>query len=172
MVSLLPTKFHEILFSSFRGVALTNSDKQTDGQDKNNTSPHKSGGGGRDIITTLLWNDWTWLKIKILHSELFIVPNNSWNLRSMTSLTNAKKNILIFNINKDIIRIIESNTGDRSSSVFDYFSYTDIPPNFFFPCSEILLGCVLFGHISWNEYIWQWTSTSPFYRTIWLGKSI
>jgi hypothetical protein len=64
------------------------------------------------------------------------------------SLTNAKKNILIFNINKDIIRIIESNTGDRSSSVFDYFSYTDIPPNFFFPCSEILLGCVLFGHIS------------------------
>ena len=24
MVSLLPTKFHEILFSSFRGVALTN----------------------------------------------------------------------------------------------------------------------------------------------------
>ena len=24
MVSLLPTKFHEILFSGFRGVALTN----------------------------------------------------------------------------------------------------------------------------------------------------
>ena len=32
MVSLLPTKFHEILFSSFRGVALTNcvTDRWTD----------------------------------------------------------------------------------------------------------------------------------------------
>ena len=72
----------------------------------------------------------------------------------MTSLTNAKKLILILKgnkneielyfflsfltlTNKDIIRIIESNTGDRSSSVFDYFSYTDIPPpppppNYFF----------------------------------------
>ena len=40
MVSLLPTKFHEILFSSFRGVVLTN----CDGQDKNNMSPHQSGG--------------------------------------------------------------------------------------------------------------------------------
>ena len=43
MVSLLPTKFHETLFSSFRGVALTNCDEQTDGrtdgQDKNNMSP-------------------------------------------------------------------------------------------------------------------------------------
>ena len=56
MVSLLPTKFHEILFSSFRGVALTNcdgqTDRQTDGHDKNNMSPHKSvgggGGGGRE----------------------------------------------------------------------------------------------------------------------------
>ena len=60
MVSLLSTKFHEILFSSFRGVALTNcvtdrqtdrrkdgrTDGRTDGQDKNNMSPHKSGGGG------------------------------------------------------------------------------------------------------------------------------
>ena len=46
------------------------------------------------------------------------------------------------------------------------------PPKFFFLCGEILLGCVLFGHISWNEYIWQWISTSPFYRTIWLGRSI
>ena len=37
MVSLLPTKFHEILFSSFRGVALTNcvTDRRTDRQDKN-----------------------------------------------------------------------------------------------------------------------------------------
>jgi hypothetical protein len=34
MVSLLPTKFHEILFSSFRGVVLTNC--VTDRQDKNN----------------------------------------------------------------------------------------------------------------------------------------
>jgi hypothetical protein len=57
--------------------------------------------------------------------------------------------------------------------LFDYFSYTDIPPNLFcFLCGEIPLGCVLFGHISWNEYIWQWTRTSPFHRTIWLGKSI
>jgi hypothetical protein len=41
MVSLLPIKFHEILFRSFRGVALTNcvTDKRTDGQDKNNMSP-------------------------------------------------------------------------------------------------------------------------------------
>ena len=32
MVSLLPIKFHEILFSSFRGVALTNcvTDRRTD----------------------------------------------------------------------------------------------------------------------------------------------
>ena len=54
MVSLLPTKFHEILFSSFRGVALTScvtdrrtdgqTDGRTDGQDKNNMSPHQSGG--------------------------------------------------------------------------------------------------------------------------------
>ena len=44
MVSLLPTKFHEILFSSFR-VALTNC--VTDRQDKTNMSPHQSGGGGR-----------------------------------------------------------------------------------------------------------------------------
>ena len=58
MVFLLSTKFHEILFSSFRGVALTNcvtdgqtdrqtdrqTDGRTDGQDKNNMSPHKSGG--------------------------------------------------------------------------------------------------------------------------------
>jgi hypothetical protein len=50
MVSLLPTKFHEILFSSFRGAALTNcmtdrwTDRRTDGQDKNNMSPHQSGG--------------------------------------------------------------------------------------------------------------------------------
>jgi hypothetical protein len=28
MVPLLPTKFHEILFNSFRGVALTNCDGQ------------------------------------------------------------------------------------------------------------------------------------------------
>ena len=43
--------------------------------------------------------------------------------------------------------------------------------NFFFTlCVEILLGCVLFGHISWNEYMWQWTSTSPFHRPIWLVK--
>jgi hypothetical protein len=49
MVSLLPTKFHEILFSSFRGVALTNcqTNGRTDGQDKNNMSPTKVGG---DII--------------------------------------------------------------------------------------------------------------------------
>ena len=49
---LLPTKFHEILFSSFRGVALTNcvTDRRTDGQDKNNMSPTKVGG---DIITSL-----------------------------------------------------------------------------------------------------------------------
>ena len=41
MVSLLPTKFHEILFSSFRGFVLTNE------HDKNNMSPIKVGG---DII--------------------------------------------------------------------------------------------------------------------------
>jgi hypothetical protein len=40
-VSLLPTKFHEILFSSFRGVALTNCDGRTDGQVKNNMSPRE-----------------------------------------------------------------------------------------------------------------------------------
>ena len=46
MVSLLPTKFHEILFSSFRGVALTNcvTDRRT-GQTQY-VSPPKWGGGG------------------------------------------------------------------------------------------------------------------------------
>jgi hypothetical protein len=50
MVSLLPTKFHEILFCSFRGVALTDGQ---DGQDKNNMSPHQSWGnlfGPVDVI--------------------------------------------------------------------------------------------------------------------------
>jgi hypothetical protein len=44
MVSLLPTKFHEILFSSFRGVALTNrvTDRWTDRT--KTMSPHQSGG--------------------------------------------------------------------------------------------------------------------------------
>jgi hypothetical protein len=44
MVSLLPTKFHEILFSSFRGVVLTNcvTDRRT-GQ-KQYVSPQKWGG--------------------------------------------------------------------------------------------------------------------------------
>ena len=52
MVSLLPTKFHEILFSSFRGVALTNclmdrrTDRQTD-RTKTICLPTKVGG---DII--------------------------------------------------------------------------------------------------------------------------
>jgi len=43
-VSLLPTKFHEILFSSFRGVALTNcvTDRRTTRQ-KQYVS-HQSGG--------------------------------------------------------------------------------------------------------------------------------
>jgi hypothetical protein len=53
MVSLLSTKFHEILFSSFRGVALTNcvtdrqTDRRTDGQtDRTKTIclPTKVGG--------------------------------------------------------------------------------------------------------------------------------
>jgi hypothetical protein len=49
MVSLLPTKFNEILFSSFRGVALTNcvTDRQTDRQtDRTKTIclPTKVGG--------------------------------------------------------------------------------------------------------------------------------
>ena len=59
MVSLLTTKFHEILFSSFRGVALTNcvTDRQTDGRMDGQTDgtrticlPTKVWGGGRDII--------------------------------------------------------------------------------------------------------------------------
>jgi hypothetical protein len=56
MVSLLPTKCHEILFSSFRGVAPTNcvTDRQTDGQDTNNMSTHQSGG---DIIP-ITWASW------------------------------------------------------------------------------------------------------------------
>ena len=49
MVSLLSTKFHEILFSSFRGVALTNCvmNRRTDGQtDRTKTIylPTKVGG--------------------------------------------------------------------------------------------------------------------------------
>ena len=60
---LLPTTFHEILFSIFRGVALTNCvmDRRTDEQDKNNMSPTKVGGdikicllGGYKTIESLL----------------------------------------------------------------------------------------------------------------------
>jgi hypothetical protein len=60
MVSLLPIKFHEMLFSRFRGVALTNclTDRRTDGQTvrrtdeqtKTNMSPHQS---GADIIHSI-----------------------------------------------------------------------------------------------------------------------
>jgi hypothetical protein len=50
MVSLLPTKFHEILFSSFRGVALTNC--VTD-RTKTICLPTKVGEG--DIILQILW---------------------------------------------------------------------------------------------------------------------
>jgi hypothetical protein len=44
MISLLPTKFHEILFCSFRGVSLTNcvTDRRTDRT--KTMSPHQSGG--------------------------------------------------------------------------------------------------------------------------------
>ena len=65
MVSLLSTMFHEILFSSFRGVALTNcvTDRWTDWQDKNNMSPHKNGGGHNlrsidslpDVFFNIFW---------------------------------------------------------------------------------------------------------------------
>ena len=51
MVSLLPTKFHEILFSSFKGVVLTNCDGQTD-RTKTICLPIKV---GRDIIRTFLF---------------------------------------------------------------------------------------------------------------------
>ena len=49
VVSLLPTKFHEILFSSFRGVVLTNCDGQTN-RTKTICLPTKV---GRNIITLL-----------------------------------------------------------------------------------------------------------------------
>jgi hypothetical protein len=75
MVSLLSTKFHEILFSSFRGVALTNcvtdrrTDRQTDGQDKNNMSPHKSGGRHNSSITQF-----------VSATPLKLLNRISWNL--------------------------------------------------------------------------------------------
>ena len=49
MVYLLPTKFHEILFSSFRGAALTNCVMD---RTKSICLPTKvgGGGGGGDII--------------------------------------------------------------------------------------------------------------------------
>ena len=54
MVSLLPTKFHEILFSSFRGVALTNrvTDRWTD-RTKTICLPTKVGGDIMLIITCM-----------------------------------------------------------------------------------------------------------------------
>jgi hypothetical protein len=71
MVSLLPTKFHEILFGSFRGVALTNcdgqTDRQTDGQtDRTKTIclPTKVGG---DII-------YAYLMINTIRGENSILP--------------------------------------------------------------------------------------------------
>ena len=76
MVSLLSTKFHEILFSSFRGVALTNcvTDRQT-GQKQ--CLPTKVGG---DIIlilrvhTMLEWQDIFWLKCLVLDRRLHFSP--------------------------------------------------------------------------------------------------
>ena len=51
MMSLLHVKFRQNQISSFRGVALTNfvTDTQTDGQAKNNMSPHHSGGRHNDV---------------------------------------------------------------------------------------------------------------------------
>ena len=70
MVSLLPTKFHEILFSSFRGVALTNCYGQTD-RTKTICLPTKVGG---DIIihrfsclVTLLFHKW--LHVRLNHKD-------------------------------------------------------------------------------------------------------
>jgi hypothetical protein len=77
MVSLLPTKVHEILFSSFRGVALTNcvADRRTDRQDKNNMSPHQSGGRHNNCnwvisatFTTLLTDGYSYK-----HNILFLI---------------------------------------------------------------------------------------------------
>ena len=64
MVSLIPTNFHEIMFSSFRGVALRNcvTDRRTDGQDKNNMSPHQSGGRDNNI-------DWKLFELQITLSK-------------------------------------------------------------------------------------------------------
>jgi hypothetical protein len=67
MVSLLPTKFHEILLCSFRGVALTNCDGQTDRQtDRTKTIclPTKVGG---DII-------YAYLMINTIRGENSILP--------------------------------------------------------------------------------------------------
>jgi len=124
-------------------------------------------------------------------SDLYYVGKTKWRLNPLVCVHRSG-----ININKNQLpdvylyfRLIESNTGDRSRSrnlrhprvseisrswpvigVWLFILHRH-PTKFFFLCGEILLGCVLFGHISWNEYIWQWTR-SPFDRTIWLGKSI
>ena len=91
-----------------------------------------------------------------------------WSYIFMLKCKDTKVVISCHNSTKD--RLIESNTCHRCLII--YLTQTSPQNLFFILCGEILLGCVLFGHITWNEYIWQWTNTSPFYRTIWLGKSI
>ena len=92
MVSLLPTKFHETLFSSFRGVALTNCDGQTDGrtdgQDKNNMSPPH----GRSLLleqVTFQWDDDDICFVLDQHTEFDFYCTNSLKQQSEGNYRNV-----------------------------------------------------------------------------------
>ena len=84
MVSLLSTKFHEILFSSFRGVALTNCVKdRTDGQTDRRTG-QKQYCGGRHNISYLTSQLPVVTKGSIILSSNpspFFNKLNRWNLK-------------------------------------------------------------------------------------------
>jgi hypothetical protein len=84
MVSLLPTKFHEILFGSFRGVTLTNcvTDRRTGQQQY--VSPHKSGGRHNNLPcdpVAVTWCYWyILLKQLVSTTPLKLLNRIPWNL--------------------------------------------------------------------------------------------
>jgi hypothetical protein len=73
MLSLLSTKFHEILFSSFRGVALTNCVKDRRTGQEQYVSPPKWGG---DIISNKQAKVFFLLKLSNQNRQFMWVQTN------------------------------------------------------------------------------------------------
>ena len=77
MVSLLPTKFHEILFSSFRGVALTNCVTDRRAGQKQYVS-HQSGGRHNEYLSQVFTFPKSAKKQLVVKNEN--IPNTNDNL--------------------------------------------------------------------------------------------